>query len=116
MSQRLKSTINLHKARPLASTADACLWLLWMQQQLIGVRRLKMVLVQRLESAWLLVGREKIASHLLDVLEKRIAHIDHAAMQNLIDVEAQWLLGGGSSGKRVVIVVVKRGGGGWRRQ
>ena len=97
----------LHKARGLTATADGTHWLLWMQQELLGCRRLKQSLVQRLQSAWLLVGREKIAAHLLDVLEARLAHIDEHAMQHLIDVEQAWLLG--------KVATPKRTGGGFAR-
>ena len=98
----------LHEARALGVTAEATRTLLWMQQQLIGVRRLKKLIVERIESAWLMVGREGISAHLLDVLESRIKHDDQVAMQNLIDVEHAWLLGKAAAPKRT--------GGGFQRE
>ena len=66
------------------------------------------VVVERIESAWLLVGREGISAHLLDVLENRIKRVDQVAMQNLIDVEQSWLLGKAPPPKRT--------GGGFQRE
>lgn len=103
-----KHVNQLHAGRSLADTASATRSLLWMQQQLIGVRRLKRVVVERIESAWLLVGREGISAHLLDVLENRIKRVDQVAMQNLIDVEQSWLLGKAPPPKRT--------GGGFQRE
>ena len=64
--------------------------------------------MRRLQAAWLLVGRERIAAHVLDVIESRIAHVDANAMQNLIEVEQAWLLGKVATPKRI--------GGGFARQ
>lgn len=97
----------LHRSRSLVATAKAAAALLWMQEQLIECRRAKAVLVERLESAWMLVGREHISAHLLDVLERRIANVDAVAMQNLIDVEESWLLSKAPPPTRT--------GGGWHR-
>ena len=103
-----KNVHQLHTARSLGATARATHTLLWMQQQVIGCRQLKRVIVERLESAWLMVGRERISAHLLDVLESRISHVDHVAMQNLIDDEQIWLLGKSAPAKRT--------GGGFHRE
>ena len=102
-----KNVHQLHKSRSLSATSAATRTLLWMQQQLIGCRILKKLVVERLESAWLLVGRENVSAHLLDVLENRIKHVDQVAMQNLIDVETNWLLGKAAPAKRT--------GGGYQR-
>ena len=98
----------LHESRSLMATAQALRTLMWMQEEVISSRQLKLKLMDRLSYAWTFVGREAIQTHLLDVLEARAVTLNSSALQNLVDVEQGWLFSR--------TVAPQRTGGGFHRE